>query len=424
MYGIGAHRPCPPAAALSRTRPPPQISAAVNRQPARQAVATYVPTTQIPTAGARTLPGRYYKSPELFAEEHEKIFARRWLCVGREEQLAKPGDYFVQPVGVESIVVLRDRAGRLRAYYNVCRHRGTKMCWEARGRLGNSIQCPYHAWTYALDGRLLAAPSADELEGFRKEDYSLHPVGVARWEGFLFINLSPDDAEPFEEAFAPVIGRFSRFNMPSLHVGRRIDYDVRANWKLIVQNYSECYHCAPVHPALTKITPPTSGENDLVEGPCLGGFMVINEGSESLTMSGRACGVPVGDLPAEDHRRVYYYALFPNMLLSLHPDYVMCHTLWPQDPGRTLITCEWLFNPETLERAGRGEFDIDDGVKFWDMTNRQDWEVCERSQDGVVSRMYRPGPYSRRESMSVAFDREVLKALGHAGREEGTEQEG
>jgi glycine betaine catabolism A len=378
-------------------------------------VATFVHTTQIPIGGARTLPGRYYKSRELFAEEQEKIFARRWLCVGREEQLANPGDYFLQPVGTESIIVLRDRAGTLRAYYNVCRHRGTAMCWEPRGRLANTIQCPYHAWTYALDGRLLAAPSVDELEDFRKEDYPLHRVGVASWEGFLFINLSPDEAEPFEEAFAPLLGRFSRFNMPGLRVGRRIDYDVRANWKLIAQNYSECYHCAPIHPALTKITPPTSGENDLFEGPFLGGYMVINEGAESLTMSGRACGLPVGDLSGEDHRRVYYYAIFPNMLLSLHPDYVMCHTLWPADPGHTRITCEWLFNPETLARAERGEFDIDDGVKFWDMTNRQDWEVCERSQDGVVSRAYQPGPYSRRESLSVQFDREVLKALGHDG---------
>jgi glycine betaine catabolism A len=371
-------------------------------------MATYVKTTQVSVEGARTLPGQYFKSPEIFAEEGERIFARRWLCVGREEQVARSGDFFTQRVGDDSIIVLRDKAGRLRAHHNVCRHRGTRLCSAASGRLSETIQCPYHAWTWTLDGRLIGAPSADTIDDFRKEDYPLHSVAVESWEGFLFINLA-EDPEPFAEAYAPLFGRFSRFNLATLKAGRRIEYDVKSNWKLLFQNYSECYHCAPVHPALTKLSPPTSGENDLIEGPFLGGFMVINEGSGSMTMSGRACGLPVGELPAEDHQRVYYYSLFPNMLLSLHPDYVMYHTLWPQDPGRTLITCEWLFHPDTLADP---TFDIDDGVKFWDMTNRQDWDICERSQQGVVSRAYTPGPYSRRECLSVAFDREVLKALG------------
>jgi Rieske 2Fe-2S family protein len=371
-------------------------------------VATYLKTTQIPVGGAKTLPRHYYTSPELFAEEHERIFTRRWLCVGREERLAVPGAYFLEPVGAESVIVLRDRGGELRAFYNVCRHRGTRLCSAAEGRFSGSIQCPYHAWTYGLDGRLLAAPSSDDIEGFSKGDYPLHAVAVASWEGFLFINLA-EEPEPFHESYAALLGRFSRFNLPALRVARRIEYDVAANWKLVVQNYSECYHCAPVHAALSKLTPPTSGENDLFEGPFLGGYMVMSEGSGSMTMSGRACGLPVGDLPDEDHRRVYYYALFPNMLLSLHPDYVMCHTLRPQSPGRTHVTCEWMFHPGTLADP---TFDVDDGVKFWDMTNREDWEMCELSQLGVQSRVYRPGPYSKRESLSVAFDREYLRALG------------
>jgi Rieske 2Fe-2S family protein len=371
-------------------------------------MATYVKTTQVSVEGARTLPGQYFKSPEIFAEEGERIFAERWLCVGREEQVARPGEFFTQRIGDDSVIILRDKAGRLRAHHNVCRHRGTRLCSAASGRLSETIQCPYHAWTWTLEGRLVGAPSADTIEGFRKEDYPLHAVAIESWEGFLFINLS-DDPEPFAEAYAPLFGRFSRFNLSTLRAGRRVEYDVKSNWKLLFQNYSECYHCAPVHPALTKLSPPTSGENDLIDGPFLGGFMVINDGNGSMTMSGRACGLPVGELPEEDHRRVYYYSLFPNMLLSLHPDYVMYHMLWPQDPGRTLITCEWLFHPDTLTDPS---FDVDDGVKFWDMTNRQDWDICERSQEGVVSRAYTPGPYSRRECLSVAFDREVLKALG------------
>jgi Rieske 2Fe-2S family protein len=375
-------------------------------------VSQFLKTTQIAIGGARTLPGRYYVAPEIFAEEHERIFTRRWLCVGREDRVPQPGDYFLQQVGHESIIVLRDRGGALRAYYNVCRHRGTRLCEERSGRLSETIQCPYHAWTYALDGRLIGAPSSGDIEGFSKTDYPLHKVSVESWEGFLFINLA-DEPEPFAQAYARLMGRFSRFNLPNLAVARTIEYDVRANWKLLFQNYSECYHCGPVHPPLAKITPPTSGENDLIEGPFTGGFMVINESHQSLTMSGRSCGLMVGDLPEEDLNRVYYYAIFPNLLLSLHPDYVMFHTLWPEAPARTRIFCSWLFHPDTLDNP---DCNPDDGVEFWDMTNRQDWHICEQSQLGVQSRVYQPGPYSKREALSVQFDREVLKALGHKNK--------
>ena len=374
-------------------------------------VTQFLKTTQIAIGGARTLPGRYYVAPEVLAAEFEHIFMRRWLCVGREDQVRQAGQYFLQQIGRESIIVLRDKGGILRAYYNVCRHRGTRLCEERSGRFSETIQCPYHAWTYSLDGRLIGAPSSADIEGFSKSDYPLHSVWIESWEGFLFVNLA-EDPEAFSEAYQPLIGRFTRFNLPNLAVARTIEYDVRANWKLLFQNYSECYHCGPVHPPLAKLTPPTSGENDLIEGPFTGGFMVINEGHQSLTMSGRSCGLMVGDLPEEDLNRVYYYAIFPNMLLSLHPDYVMFHTLWPEAPDRTRISCSWLFHPDTLNNP---EHNPEDGIQFWDMTNRQDWRICEQSQLGVQSRAYRPGPYSKRESLSVQFDREVLKSLGSAG---------
>jgi Rieske 2Fe-2S family protein len=134
----------------------------------------------------------------------------------------------------------------------------------------------------------------------------------------------------------------------------------------------------------------------------------------SMTMSGRACAAPLGGLSGEDVQRVYYYSLFPNVLLSLHPDYVMCHTLWPEGPGQTHINCEWLFDPQAMAQPG---FDAADAVKFWDMTNRQDWHVCELSQLGVGSRVYAPSPYSGQESLLAAFDRQVLRALGELPRE-------
>jgi Rieske 2Fe-2S family protein len=343
----------------------------------------------------------------------ENIFYERWLVVGREETIPQPGDYFLTSIGAESIIVLRDQQGQAKAFYNICRHRGTRLCADnpsepVQGRFAGSIQCPYHAWTYGLDGRLIGAPLMSEVAGFNKSAYPLHAVELAEWEGFLLLNLSRQPV-PFEKAYVPLIGRFSAWGLPRLSVVKRIIYHVKANWKLIVQNYSECYHCPLVHPDLARKSPYRSGQNDLFEGPFLGGFMDLNPEYGSLTLSGRSCALPIAGLATEDLNRIYYYALFPNTLLSLHPDYIMCHTLWPQGPGETLIVCEWLFAPEAIAQTG---FDPDDAVGFWDMTNRQDWQTCELAQLGVSSRAYTPGPYSSSESLLAAFDREVLHALG------------
>ena len=361
--------------------------------------------------GASTLPGHYYNSAEIFQAELEAIFGQRWLCVGRAEQIPQPGDYFIQPIGRESMMMVRGRDGLARAFYNVCRHRGTRICTTTGGRFPETIQCPYHAWTYSLDGQLIGAPHMHEVEGFDKATYPLYTAPLENWEGFLFINLAPQP-EPFATAFAPLIGRFSRWHMARLRSARRIEYDVQANWKLLVENYSECYHCPLIHPALAKLSPYRSGKNDLYEGPFLGGFMDLRYTGGSLTIDGQLCGLPLGEVAGEDLNRVYYYSIFPNMLLSLHPDYVMFHTLWPQGPDHTLIICEWLFDPDMM---GWPDFDPTGAVEFWDMTNRQDWHVCELSQLGLGSRAYTPGPYSAAESLPAAFDREVLRALGQAG---------
>jgi len=362
---------------------------------------------EIGTDGAMTLPGRFYTSPEIFQLELESLFLRQWICVGREADLPGPGGYFVRNIGTESVIVVLGRDWVIRAFHNVCRHRGTRLCEANEGLFKNAIRCPYHAWAYGLDGRLLAAPSMENVTGFAAADYPLHPVALARWEGFLFLSLAAEP-EPFETAYAPLLGKFALYNLPHLRRMTRINYDVRANWKLMFENYSECFHCPSVHPALVKLSPADSGANDLVSGPFLGGYMEVKPERGSMTLSGNACSMPVGDLPTEEMHRVYYYSLFPNMLLSLHPDYVMVHTLWPEAPDRTRIECEWLFHPDSAKQP---DFNPDDGVLFWDKTNREDWHICESSQLGVASRAYTVGPYSPRESISVAFDREYLRAL-------------
>jgi len=362
---------------------------------------------EIGTDGAMTLPGRFYTSPEIFQLEMEKLFLRQWICVGREADLPGPGGYFVRNIGTESVLVVLGHDWMIRAFHNVCRHRGTRLCETNEGRFKNAIRCPYHAWAYGLDGRLLAAPSMENVTGFAPSDYPLHPVALARWEGFLFLSLA-GEPEPFETAYAPLLGKFAVYNLPHLRKMTRINYDVRANWKLMFENYSECFHCPSVHPALVKLSPADSGANDLISGPFLGGYMEVKPERGSMTLSGNACSMPVGDLPPEEMHRVYYYSLFPNMLLSLHPDYVMVHTLWPEAPDRTRIECEWLFHPDSVKQP---DFNPEDGVLFWDKTNREDWHICESSQLGVASRAYTVGPYSPRESISVAFDREYLRAL-------------
>lgn len=370
----------------------------------------FVATVDTYRQGSRTLPGDYYTSRDVFREEERRIFGRRWMCVGRASEIARPGEYVLASVAGESLIVVRDREGAIRALYNVCRHRGTRMCEAERGRFPETIQCPYHAWTYDLEGRLVGAPQMKEVEDFDPADWPLHAAAVGTWEGFVFVCLDPDP-EPLEEWLGPLVGRFGRFGLAGLRAERRIEYDVRANWKLLFQNYSECLHCPVIHPGLTERSPYTSGVNDLVEGPFLGGYMLLREGIGSLTESRDACAVPVGDLPEEDLRRVYYYSIFPNLLLSLHPDYVMFHTLRPRRPERTEVTCGWLFAPEAGSAPG---FDPDDAVAFWDETNRQDWEVCERSQAGISSRVYRPGPYSPRESLPAAWDAHYLEVMGRA----------
>jgi Rieske 2Fe-2S family protein len=239
---------------------------------------------------------------------------------------------------------------------------------------------------------------------FDKSDYSLGAVALGLWEGFIFVNLAPDP-RPLGEVFAALNGKFAEWNLPLLRSEKRIDYEVHANWKLIFENYSECYHCPGVHPMLSKVSPYDSAENDLVEGPFLGGFMAINKGA-SLTVSGNACALPIGTISGEDHARVFYYSIFPNMLLSMHPDYVMVHLVWPETPDRTRVICDWFFHPHASDRA---DFNPSDAVEFWDRTNREDWHVCELSQQGIASRAYRPGPYSPRESIPAAWDREYLR---------------
>jgi Rieske 2Fe-2S family protein len=358
-------------------------------------------------AGAHALEAHWYNAPEVFARERERIFARDWVCVGRLEQLERAGDYFTAEIAGESLIVTRGKDTRVRAFYNVCRHRGTRMCTEPSGRFGGSIQCPYHAWTYGLDGTLLSARTMDEVSGFERAEYPLHQAALATFEGFVFVSLAPEP-EPFAQAFAPLSGRFARWHIGELHTARAITYDVACNWKLVFQNYSECYHCPLIHPQLDELSPSDSGRNDLLEGPFLGGYSELRRHGSSLTRTGTTARPPLGELAGTDLDRVYYYTIFPSLLLSLHPDYAMAHHVQPLAPNRTRVVCSWLFDPAAIAAH---DFDSSDAVDFWDLTNRQDWRINELTQLGTQSRAYTPGPYANGEGLLAAFDRHYLRVM-------------
>lgn len=357
--------------------------------------------------GQRTLPGEYFTSEEIFRAERERIFHRSWLLAGHVSQLRAPGSFFLFELDRESVMVVRDGQGTVRAFHNLCRHRGSRLCLTPHGELGHAIQCPYHAWTYGLDGALRAAPTMSDVAGFDPREHPLKPVALADWQGFLFLNLAADPV-PFETALPGLQGKFGAWRLPELQPVHRKVYDVEANWKLFFHNYSECYHCPKVHPHLNKLTPYRNTENDLDEGPVLGGPMWMSNPEGSMTSHGGRCAVPFAELSEEERGRVYYYTVFPTAFLSFHPDYVMIHRLLSLGIGQTRIFCDWYFHPDAIAAPG---FDPKPAIDFWDLTNRQDWELCANAYKGVSSNAWEPGPYSELESQLAAFDRQYLRAL-------------
>jgi len=355
----------------------------------------------------KTLPAKYYTDPRIFAREMERFYGRRWICAGRVEAIPHPGDYFLREIGGESLIVVRDSAGAVRAFYNVCRHRGTRLCANAEGRFNGRIQCPYHGWTYGLDGRLLGAPHMEGVD-FAREDYPLRAVATDVWDGHLFLNLGKKP-KPLARQLADLPRKFAAWRMEELRLGRRVVYEVKANWKLVVLNYNECLHCPLVHPALNRLTDYLGADNEVPRPTYIGGAMGFSGSAETMTDDSRRRRAYLPGLNATERRQVYYYAIYPNLLMALHPDYMLVHTLWPKAVDQTQIVCEWFFHPREMAEP---DFDPSDAVTFWDRTNREDWQIVEQSQLGIQSRAYTPGPYSRREELLAGFDDVVRRAVG------------
>jgi Rieske 2Fe-2S family protein len=364
------------------------------------------------SAKMQTLPRKYYHSESIYAEELEKIFYKRWLCVCREEEIPDPGNFLTVEIGDESIIVVRDSQNQIKAHFNVCRHRGTRICDTDKGNFSSGvIQCPYHAWKYELSGELKSVPVPKEFPDFNKADFSLFPAHVGIWGGFVFINLAEDPA-PFETEMSALMNKFEDWNLPDLRIAHKIEYKLNCNWKLILQNYQECYHCPGVHPELSKLSPFRGAVHDCMEGAVIGGCMKINEKGGSMTMDGKAAAPPVCNVSGDDLQRVHYYTVFPSLLLSPHPDFVMYHRIRSVAIDQIKNDCFFLLHPDVIKDKKRMDR-FQSALDFWDMTNLQDWKVCEQMQQGLRSKRFTRGRYSSMEDILYAIDKEILKALGH-----------
>ena len=354
-----------------------------------------------PYRAASLLPGRAYHDPDIHEFERGEWFRRDWMVVGREEDAPEPGTYFLANVDDEPLIVVRGRDDILRAFYNVCQHRGTAVVEERCGKAVR-FQCPYHAWIYDLDGRLVRAKHTEDLEDFSFEGNGLVPVSLATWQGFVFVSLTTDPPELIGW-LGDLVPHLARFDFSLLRVAHEEVYEVDANWKFIGENYSECYHCPGIHPQLNRLTPYDVGGDYAPDGPWQGGWMELVDGAETMAVDGghRGGRPSIPGITELDERRIYYYLLWPTTFLSIHPDYLLVHRLEPSGADHTRITCQWLFEASTIARP---DFDPSDAVAFWDLTNRQDWHVCELQQRGTKSRSWTAGRFSNQEPSVHAFD--------------------
>jgi phenylpropionate dioxygenase-like ring-hydroxylating dioxygenase large terminal subunit len=357
-----------------------------------------------PLERATMLPPAAFIAPSVLEWELDEVFGG-WICAGHHSAVAEPGAFVMREVGADSFVVVGGEDGRPRAFHNVCRHRGARLVEESEGQVRRRIRCPYHAWSYGLDGRLEAAPMTEGLEDFDRSCHGLAPIRVEVVSGLVLVDLG-GEAPPVTEHVGELAEHLDRYRTAELRRAGERRYDVAANWKAIAENYSECLHCPGVHPELNAISDYRSGEAYLGAGAWCGGSMTLRGGAATMGREGSRPRPPIQGLRESDLGTVLFFVLFPNALVSLHPDYLMLHTLWPREPGRTEITCEWFFEPETIARA---DFDPADAIDFWDQVNREDWHVCELTQKGVRSRGYTAGRYTTHEGDVHAFDAMVAE---------------
>ncbi|WP_445491205.1 aromatic ring-hydroxylating oxygenase subunit alpha [Niallia sp. 03133] len=340
-----------------------------------------------------TLTGEMYTSPSVFQLEKKHIFSESWIFVGYEYEVKEPGEFIRTKVEHENIMVVRGKDDVLRAFFNVCRHRGATLCSADTGKAG-IFRCPYHSWSYGLDGTLLGVPNTSECKEqlVKNEQYGLEPVHLQLWHGMIWLNLS-EHPKPIEQQIdAQMIERFgnletfARYGLENLRVAHREEYEVDANWKIIIENFQECYHCSAIHPELTETLPEFRSGIGTQNG--IGTGAKFNESYQAFSISGKGNRARLKDLLPEDDRTYYGITILPLVFINLTPDHLIIHRSIPINAHKTKVICDWLFDPAEMAKS---DFDPSDAVELFHRVNLQDFEACQWCQENMGSKAYRKG---------------------------------
>ncbi|MER6090615.1 aromatic ring-hydroxylating oxygenase subunit alpha [Streptomyces bluensis] len=371
---------------------------------------------QLPASLIATLPGHYYTDPEIFRQEQERVFESMWFCAIRSADLARPGAFRTVQIGRENVLITRSRTGELRAFLNICRHRGARLCVEEAGEVRRTLQCPYHAWTYDLDGKLVAAPNLVRMPDVDRVEFGLVKVALREWLGYAWVCLA-DEPPSFEEtvmgAAVERLGNaaaIEHYGTENLALGQRVVYEVKANWKLIVENFMECYHCATIHPELTEVLP------EFAEGYAaqyyVGHGAEFGEDIQGFTVDGSEGFAKLPAVAEDQDRRYYAITVKPTVFVNLVPDHVILHRMFPMAEDRTIVECDWLYAPEVVTSGA----DVTKSVELFHRVNVQDFEACERTQPAMASRAYRKGGVLVPNEHHIGiFHDWLIRALGGGG---------
>jgi len=375
------------------------------------------------TQAQPTLPYRYYFDDEQYRRELETIWSRNWIYLCRAETLVANGDYRLFEVAGRQIILLRDDAGGLAGYFNSCRHRGSLLCRDESGCFKRGkITCPYHSWTYDLQGRLLATGTARPVDGFAREDYGLGPVAVAEWGGFVFANLQGGDAAAFEAALGEELAPLANWPLAELRVGHRFSKTLDCNWKLFWENFNECLHCPKVHPGLCQLVPiygrglmvrkddPKWRERSGDDNPRFSGRLRAD--AVSWSPDGRARTAVFSGLTEAERQRGHTYAVaLPSVFVVGHVDYVRSVQITPLASEKMRIDAEWLLTPQALEDAA---LDLPELASFAEQVMREDGEACELNHRGMRSAAAPQGVLMQEEYEVFAFQEWIRRELGEA----------
>jgi len=349
-------------------------------------------STRLPVDHATSLIPDAYTSADFHALEQERLFARNWVPVCLDAELADAGDYRVVEVAGRSIIVCRQATGELRAYHNVCRHRGARLC-DGVGKVDRFLQCPYHGWAYDLDGNCRGTPHFTTSmlasdASFDRADMGLYPARVARWAFLVFVCLDPQ-APDLAEALGDLPGRLAGYPLEGFRVARRQEYSVAANWKLVAENFVEYYHLPLIHPALVPVSPVEAHYRWQGAGKYVG-LCTWPVGSD--TAEGGWKGLPPAPgVQGQDAEAARFAWIFPTVGISVTANHVFVLIARPLGPDRTAETALILTHPDSVAASPDAEADTDALFQFWDTINREDIAIVERTQDGMRNPAYTGG---------------------------------